>query len=80
MEKKYFPRHVKYLSKVFWVKELFMTKKKNDVKQANFKLVEDACELLSPWLERLDLSIGKSSDSIDTFFSKSKSKEQETKD
>ena len=57
-----------------------MTKKKNDVKQANFKLVEDACELLSPWLERLDLSIGKSSNSIDTFFSKSKSKEQETKD
>ena len=55
-----------------------MTKKKNDVKQANFKLVEDACELLSPWLERLDLSIGKSSDSIDTFFSKTK--EQGTKD
>lgn len=57
-----------------------MTKKKNDVKQANFKMVEDACGLLNPWLERLDLSIGKSSDSIDTFFSKSKSKEQETKD
>ena len=55
-----------------------MTKKKNDVKQANFKMVEDACGLLNPWLERLDLSIGKSSDSIDTFFSKSK--EQETKD
>ena len=55
-----------------------MTKIQYDVKQANFKMVEDACELLNPWLERLDLSIGKSSDSIDTFFSKSK--EQETKD
>ena len=78
MEKKYFLPHVKQSSKVVQVKELFMKKKKNDVKQANVKIVEDACELLNPWLERLDLSIGKSSDSIDTFFSKTK--EQGAKD
>ena len=78
MEKKYFLPHVKQSSKVVQVKELFMKKKKNDVKLANVKIVEDACELLNPWLERLDLSIGKSSDSIDTFFSKTK--EQGTKD
>lgn len=57
-----------------------MKKKKNDVKQTNLEIVEDTCELLNPWLERLDLSIGKSSDSIDSFFFKSKSKEQGTKD
>ena len=58
MEKKYFLPHVKYLSKVVRVKELFMMKKKNDVKQANVKIVKDACELLNPWLKRIDLSIG----------------------
>ena len=61
-----------------------MKKKKNDVKQAKIKIIEDACELLNPWLERLDLSIGKSSESVDIFFfkskSKSKPKEQGTKD
>jgi hypothetical protein len=55
-----------------------MKKQKNYIKEANTKVAEDACELLNPWFERLDSFIGKSSDSIDTFFSKSE--EQETKD
>lgn len=58
--------------------EFVMKKQKNYIKEANTKVAEDACELLNPWFERLDSFIGKSSDSIDTFFSKPE--EQETKD
>ena len=33
------------------------------------KLVDEAVEILNPWFERLDTFIGKSSESIDSFFS-----------
>ena len=34
------------------------------------KLLDDAIEILNPWFDRLDTFVGKSSDSIDSFFSK----------
>ena len=43
------------------------------------KLVDDAVEILNPWFERLDTFIGKSSESIDSFFSQEDKKSSKSK-
>ena len=55
-----------------------MMKKKKKVALEE-KLVDDAVEILNPWFERLDTFIGKSSESIDSFFSKEEKKLSKSK-
>ena len=43
------------------------------------KLVDEAVEILNPWFERLDTFIGKSSESIDSFFSQEDKKSSKSK-
>ena len=43
------------------------------------KLVDEAVEFLNPWFERLDTFLGKSSDSIDSFFSQEDKKSSKSK-
>lgn len=54
-----------------------MKKKKKVVLEE--KLVDDAVEILNPWFERLDTFIGKSSESIDSFFSQEDKKSSKSK-
>ena len=55
-----------------------MMKKKKKVALEE-KLVDDAVEILNPWFERLDTFLGKSSDSIDSFFSQKDKKSSKSK-
>ena len=43
------------------------------------KLVDESVEFLNPWFERLDTFLGKSSDSIDSFFSQEDKKSSKSK-
>ena len=55
-----------------------MMKKKKKVALEE-KLVDEAVEILNPWFERLDTFIGKSSESIDSFFSQEDKKSSKSK-
>ena len=55
-----------------------MMKKKKKVALEE-KLVDDVVEILNPWFERLDTFIGKSSESIDSFFSQEDKKSSKSK-
>lgn len=53
-----------------------MKKKKNLIEKIKLGSAEDACELVNPWLDRLDSFIGTASDNANTFFVKKPTKEE----